>query len=299
MSHETKSDPPTTKDETSSVVDTVTDIMSDSTIPAPIRRNMFKAVDRLCSALIDVPVGALERRSAEKRAESEARIKIGMEVTDQIIQQIKVDPEFAKRAGNRFAEKILREQSDLEKILFMTVGQLKKTKYDSSITQNIQGASEKTIEDEWLSAFENEACQKSSQEMQKRFARILAGEIKKPGSFSIRAIKLLGQIDSETASIFRTFCSGCISFDDPIGSGSILRSIFPSFQVGRINRFLEEYGISLSNLEQLKDFMLLPANPGFNLNNQAGVSLPLNNCFMKNTDTFPIFSLNEVILSKT
>ena len=162
-------------------------------------------------------------------------------------------------------------------------------------TSDTHSATDDLFEDDWLSTFENEACHKSSEEMQERFARILAGEIKRPGTFSIRTVKLLGQIDSETASIFRTFCSGCLSFDDPIGSGFICQSIFPSFEVGRVNRFLEKYGISLSNLEQLKDFMLLPANPGFNFNNQAGCSMPLKNCFMKNTGILPISSLNETL----
>ena len=83
LSDETKSDLPTiTEDASNPVLDVVTDLALDSTIPAPIRRNILKAFDRLCSALIDVPVGALERRSTEKRSESEARIKIREEITD-------------------------------------------------------------------------------------------------------------------------------------------------------------------------------------------------------------------------
>ncbi|MXV74568.1 hypothetical protein F4Z99_09835, partial [Candidatus Poribacteria bacterium] len=152
-----KNPPPTIADETNSAIDVVRDLVSDSTIPAPISRNMFKVIDRLCSALMDVPVGYLERRSAEKRSESEGRIRIQTEVTNQIIQQMKVDPEFPQRAGNRFAEKILREQFNLEKILSMTVGHLKKTEYDSSITENVEGDSEKTIQDDWRNDFENEA----------------------------------------------------------------------------------------------------------------------------------------------
>ncbi|MYA56881.1 DUF2806 domain-containing protein [Candidatus Poribacteria bacterium] len=286
-----KNPPPTIADETNSAIDVVRDLVSDSTIPAPISRNMFKVIDRLCSALMDVPVGYLERRSAEKRSESEGRIRIQTEVTNQIIQQMKVDPEFPQRAGNRFAEKILREQFNLEKILSMTVGHLKKTEYDSSITENVEGDSEKTIQDDWLNDFENEACQKSSEEMQERFARILAGEIKRPGTFSIRAIKLLGQIDSETASIFRTFCSGCISFDAPAGSGFIYQSIFPSFDVGRTNRFLENYGISIPNLERLQEYSLLPANPGVNINYMGGVTLNIAEVFVETLPLIP--SLNE------
>ena len=182
----------TSEDETNTTLDVVTDLISDTAIPAPIRRNMFKAFDRLCSALIDVPVGALERRSTEKRAESEARIKIREEVTAQIIQQIKVDPEFPQRASNTFAKRILREQFNLEKILSITANQLKKIGYDKSTDQNADSEEGKSIDDDWFNIFEKEGRQKSSEEMQKRFARVLTGEIKRPGTFSIRTIKLLG-----------------------------------------------------------------------------------------------------------
>ena len=247
----------TSEDETNTTLDVVTDLISDTAIPAPIRRNMFKAFDRLCSALIDVPVGALERRSAEKRAESEARIKIREEVTAQIIQQIKVDPEFSQRAGNTFAKRILREQFNLEKILSITANQLKRLGHDSVADQSTNSKEEKSIDDDWFNIFEKEACQKSSEEMRERFARILAGEIKMPGTFSIRTIKLLGEIDSETASIFKTFCSGCVSFDNPIGSGLIYTSLFPKFQVGTFSSFLKKYGLTDAMLSKLQEFSLL------------------------------------------
>ena len=52
LSDETKSDLPTiTEDASNPVLDVVTDLALDSTIPAPIRRNMFKAFDRLCSCI--------------------------------------------------------------------------------------------------------------------------------------------------------------------------------------------------------------------------------------------------------
>ena len=103
--------------------------------PLPIRRNMFKAFDQLCSALIDVPVGALERRSAEKRAESEARIKIIRENADQIAQQMKVDPEYARIAVNKYSQKILREQVNLDKISAIAADELKNGQPDNSTNQ--------------------------------------------------------------------------------------------------------------------------------------------------------------------
>ena len=214
MSDETKLNLPTTEDETSSVLDTVTDVISDTAIPAPIRRNVFKAVDRLCSALIDVPVGALERRSAERRAESEARIKIGEEVTAQIIQEIKVDPEFPQRAGNTFAKRILREQFNLEKIMGFATDILKGKKYNNSANQGVDNEPEKTISDDWFNIFEKEASQKSSEDMQLRFARVLAGEIEKPESYSIRTLNVLGELNQTAATLFKRLCSMCMVLDE-------------------------------------------------------------------------------------
>ena len=150
-------------------------------------------------------------------------------------------------------------------------------------TSDTHSATDNPFEDDWLNTFENEACQKSSEEMQERFARLLAGEIKRPGSFSIRTIKLLGQIDSETASIFRTFCSGCISFDDPSGSGSIYTSIFPKFEAGRKSKFIEKYGISLWMLGYLQEYLLLQANATPSLMH-LGFSVSLKKSFIGNME---------------
>lgn len=115
-------------------------------------------------------------------------------------------------------------------------------------------------EDDWISTWENEACQKSSEDMQERFARMLAGEIKRPGTFSIRSVRLLGQIDQETASAFKILCSGCISYDHPFGSKVIECSIFPSFDAPgpRGGRFIPtRYGISNRMLSNLTGFSLI------------------------------------------
>lgn len=148
---------------------------------------------------------------------------------------------------------------------------------------NIRSATDDNLyEDDWLNTFESEACQKSSEEMQERFARVLAGEIKNPGTFSIRAIKLLGEIDSDIASIFRTFCSGCVSFDNPIGSGLIYESIFPKFEVGKSVSFLEKYGLNGVMLSYLKEFSLLQIETPPSMLSEY--TLSIQKCFIDNSE---------------
>ena len=83
--------------------------------------------------------------------------------------------------------------------------------------QQASSESERLISEDWFNIFEKETSQKSTEDMQRRFAQVLAGEIEKPGSHSIKAIKVLGDMDQRVAMLFNTFCSVCIiNLDNPI-----------------------------------------------------------------------------------
>ncbi len=268
---------------TNTALSATSDLILDHAIPAPIRKNLFKALDRLGSALIDVPVVALERRSAEKRAESEARIKITEVVNAQIIKEIKVDPEFPQRASNTFAKKILREQYNLERILGLAADILKNTELNNSknraINENMEEQSEdskiqtesiyqeKTIDDDWFNIFEKEASQKSGEEMQRRFARVLAGEIQKPGSYSIRAVKILSEMNKNIASIFKRLCSACIQLSVPIYE-DIMDLRVCSFGGNPGSNSLKKYGLTFDQLNRLNKYNLIISdyNSWFNYN---------------------------------
>ena len=272
MPDQTKPDlPETTKDTANSMVDAATDLALDSTISAPIRRNALKAFDRLCSALIDVPVGALERRSAEKRSESEARIKVMEEITDQILQQIKVDPEYALKAGHKFAEKIIREQLNLDNISAIAANELNKDESNNSPDQNrgesneqqpagstnqdANSSEEKTINDVWLNIFETEARPQSAEEGQLLFARILAGEIRNPGSYSIPTLKTLGELDQDTAASFKKLCSMCIAFERGVDS-SVLDARVPTLDRSPEQNAFSKYGLDVKELNGLNEYGL-------------------------------------------
>ena len=275
MSDETKPDLlATTEDTSNTALDAASDLILDSTIPAPIRRNVLKALDRLGSALIDIPVGALERRSAEKRSESEARIKITEVVNAQIIEQIKVDPEFPQRASNTFAKKILREQYNLETILGFATDILKKTKADNSTNENTseqnkeQAADptnqdentneEKTIDDDWFNVFEKEGSQKSSEDMQRRFGRVLAGEIEKPGSYSIKAVKILSELDQNIAALFKKLCSACVVYGVFRIPGAVVHDARVSSLGGNAGaNALRKYGLGFGQLNILNEYDLI------------------------------------------
>jgi hypothetical protein len=67
------------------------------------------------------------------------------------------------------------------------------------------------IEDDWLNLFARLTEEKSSEELRCLFGKILAGEIKKPGSFSLRTIQVLATLSKDEATQVSDFLSYAIN----------------------------------------------------------------------------------------
>ena len=77
MSDETKNDLSVeTEDTVDNVIEDAADFALDPSIPPPIRKGLWAAAKRLGTTLVETPAGYLERRSAEKWAETNTRIRI-------------------------------------------------------------------------------------------------------------------------------------------------------------------------------------------------------------------------------
>jgi Protein of unknown function (DUF2806) len=102
--------------------------------------------------------------------------------------------------------------------------------------------------------FEKEASEKSSEEMQALFARILAGEIRQPSTFSIKTVKLLGQLDGRVAALFQRLCSLSLSMRLP---GRVLDAQVVSLTGNAASNSLQPYGLSFDNLNVLHEHGLI------------------------------------------
>ena len=181
------------------ITDTIGDLVTG--VPAPIRKNFFKAFGQLCTAAVDVPVAMLESKSAEIRAASQARVKILEKEAEQISENLDVPKEYVTKASEKFASKILREQLNIDNIAVHAATNLKDEEFSQGEKEN-----QEEISDDWLNEFENFAKNKSSDDMKLIFGKILSGEIVKPGSFSIRTLRIISQLDNQAAKLFQTLC---------------------------------------------------------------------------------------------
>lgn len=234
------------------VGESIGDLISNSYIPATIRKNVFSAIGQLGTALVDIPIAHFEGIAAEKRAETAARIKSINEIGNQIVEAINVDEKYARVAQKKHADKIVREQVNLDKISKHAIIEIAKKISHPNSDENKSEIPD--IDLDWLNAFEAEASKKSTAEMQRLFGKILAGEITQPSSFSIRTVRLISQIDASTAQLFVNLCSICTSLRV---NGKLCDSRVISLGGNAGHNALQSYGIGFEQLTLLQEYGLI------------------------------------------
>lgn len=217
-------------------------------LPVPVRKNFFKAIAQLSTAVVDIPVAGLEGKAAETRASTGARLNIIRKEGEAIAGSLKVPAAYVERASEKYASKIIREQLNLDRIVKVAVDEI-------AGTEPTERVSKDEISDEWLSEFEAYACLKSSEEMSFIFGKILAGEIKRPGAFSVRTVRVISQLDSDVAKDFQLFCSMAVSARS---NDEVLSSMLPVFADEYVSTgLLADYGLTFFRLSRMQEYGLI------------------------------------------
>jgi Protein of unknown function (DUF2806) len=250
----------------SAVGDTLGEVITG--IPAPIRKNAAKAFARLCTAAVEYPVALIESAIAEKRAESRARVKLINASASQIAEQMQTNPEYARVAATKFAHKIIRERVNVDQVAEIAAVDLKS---EPLAIANDEEPEAPPISEDWLNAFESEAAHMSSEQMQRLFGKILAGEIRRPTSYSIKTIKLMAQLDNVAAAVFKLLFSLSISLRVPnsnaiidarvVSMGSAASNSLQAYGLGfdALN-ILQEYGLIISDYNSYMDYRVAVGN---------------------------------------
>ncbi len=108
---------------------------------------------------------------------------------------------------------------------------------------------------DWTARFFGEVQDVSSDEMRTLWAKILAGEVEKPGSTSARTLTILKNLDRRSASLFNTLCSVCVSIR-PTGD-FVLDARVPSMGGNPGQNCLQEYGLPFDSLNILNEYGLI------------------------------------------
>ena len=134
---------------------------------------------------------------------------------------------------------------------------------------------------DWTSRFFNDIQDVSNEETQQIYAKILAGEVERPGQTSVKTLSILRDLDQSTASLFRTLCSVTICLDPRQEWMSDARVVWLTEDIGWNG--LSEYGLSFRRLTILNEHGLIISSYTTTCNYDASVGFELpppdNRCF--------------------
>lgn len=164
-------------------------------IPFPqTRKNFDKAVSKLVLLAPEALTGWHRRRAKIMDAKADAQIEFINKGAEEAIARIEAgDKGLADRAVASAFGKQLQAQHNRERI----------AKFAAAEIEADPGSSEASaeIDDDWLNEFADRAARVSKEEMQVLWGRVLAGEIRRPGSFKLRTLQALSVLDADEAKL--------------------------------------------------------------------------------------------------
>lgn len=121
-----------------------------------------------------------------------------------ISADIKDYDDFVKRTQGRMAYQELRKQQNIESV----------TEQAYQLLENETQCSNEPVSQDWMIRFFNSVEDISEIQMQSIWAKILAGEVKRPKSFSLRTLETLHNLSQEEAQLFQQVASFAIKVKD-------------------------------------------------------------------------------------
>jgi hypothetical protein len=228
-------------------------------------RHVARAIGRLITSATDVPAAALRDVAQRIRDHTDARHQVCMALAAAAAKRAKQNPDVVESAMRRWTPADTRKQDNREAIAARVLEDLA----DNPPEHDVGGPT-----DDFMNLFEDVAEKASSEELRDLFARVLAGELRKPSSFSLRTLQFLSVLDHQLAaavqraSAWVTF--GNIPFADAMREGEAYETLTQLQDAGVIRSGNHSSGTSLDKW----DSPLLPfGNIGLRINGDRDAML--------------------------
>ena len=152
--------------------------------------------------------------------------------------------DFADTVTQRIQFQEKKRQRNIERVVSLAASELE--------DENVE---DHEPDHDWTASFFNDVQDVSSEEMQQLWAKVLAGEVERPGSTSTKTLGTLRSLDKANATLFKRLCSICVSIR-PDGN-YFMDARVPSLGGNPGSNALQEYGLGYGNLNVLNEHGLI------------------------------------------
>lgn len=139
-------------------------------------------------------IGRLYSDTFGLKADSQRIKLLGEAKADLVIYEKKNESEYEVRASIRNQHTESNRQKNIEQVLSLAYEGLP------------NAVSETDVDEDWITRYFETIKDVSNEKLKIVWAKILTGEIKSPGSFSLRTIEVIKNISSDEAEIFQKIC---------------------------------------------------------------------------------------------
>lgn len=202
-------------------------------VEAKSRSRAVAAFDRLVGNIIEIANAPLEARNSERRATTKVQAEIIAALGKAMVERIGSDEEFAAAAMEAHLDSVALKIENKKHVVRAAIEDLKQNPPTKEQTES----GPDKLDEEFTSRFERFAEDATADNLRIKWGKILAAEIRRPGSISRKAMRIVDEIDSDTAFQFEVFCqnridnvvprciSASLSFDQKanfVGAGLII-----------------------------------------------------------------------------
>jgi hypothetical protein len=174
------------------------DVLQELNFPKIILGPAGEAISRLVGHVADLPTEYVKSFTQVIQDKREARSEVSKALSKAVAAEVSNDRELIQRAAQSFLAKELRAQTNKEAVAKKAIEHLPNN--PDSTESNPE-----TPDEDWLNIFERYAENASSEKLRDLWGRILAKQIRKPKSFSLRTMRFVSELDAETARIFEKY----------------------------------------------------------------------------------------------
>ena len=172
-------------------------------LPSVVAGPAGRALSRLIGAAAEVPAAYLEGYAQSVRADFEARAHLKRSMSEAAVQKYTADPEILDRFGRRWLSDEIVRQGNRETIAHMAAKELEEKSQDEVSIDEAQEVSD--VSDDWLRVFGENAQDVSDEFFQGIWAKVLSGEIRKPGTVAKSLLRLIPEIEKEDIGVIEEY----------------------------------------------------------------------------------------------
>jgi len=167
-------------------------------VKAGAKSRLISAVDRIAGSIFDLVNVPLERAAQKGRAKTATDTKFIEALGEKRLEMLHSNPEFAAQVIEQTFKIGIRREENKAAVVTAALEDLR----ERPPTEEQNANPQEELSEEFTTRFERYAEDASTEQLREKWGRVLASEIRNPGSMIPRAMRIIDELTPETAALF-------------------------------------------------------------------------------------------------